>query len=81
MYYPEELGAMVLTTVLGLAFILRPAIIYEYGIYLFYSGDTGRGGRWGEDPEPSDRALLAIRVIGLVFLLVALVVAVWPWLD
>ena len=79
MYYPEELTAMALTALLGLVFILRPTVIYQYGIYLFHTGDTGRGGRWGGDPEPADRTLLAIRLLGVVFLLVTLVVAASPW--
>ncbi len=79
MYYPEEIAALVLTAILGLGFVLRPAVIYNYGIYLFHTGDTGRGGRWGGDPEPAGRTLTVIRLVGVLILLVAVAVAAAPW--
>lgn len=79
MYYPEELASLVLAVALALFFLLRPAVAYEYLIYLYRGADTGSGGSWGSDPAASDRATLAIRAIGLILVLVAIVLLLSPW--
>ena len=79
MYYWEELAAFVLTGGLGLVFLLRPTTIYHYVVYLYLGADTGRGGHWGADPQPSDRVRLTIRVVGIVLLLVAFALILSPW--
>lgn len=81
MYYPEELVAMGLTLGLGLLFLLRPSAVYAHGRGVFRA-DTGRGGRWGADPEPADRVRLAIRALGVGLLVLTVALAASPlWRD
>ena len=70
---------MVIATALGLLFLLRPTTVYHYVIYLYGGADTGRGGRWGEDPTVGDTGRLVIRVLGVVLLAIAVALALSPW--
>ncbi len=78
-YYFEEVASLGIAIVLGLLFLLAPQTVYRYVIYLYRGADTGSGGQWGSDPSPGHRAILAIRGIGVLFLLIALAFAFAPW--
>lgn len=79
MYYIEEILAIVLAALLGVALLTYPTAIYRLQFFV-YGADTGRRGRYGEAPEPSDRTKLLIRGIGVLLLGFAGILLVLPWL-
>ncbi len=79
MYYIEELLAIVLAVLLGLALLFFPTTIYRLQSFLYFA-DTGRHGRYGEAPEPTPRVKQLIRGIGIVLIGFAMVLIAQPWL-
>lgn len=77
MYFVEELVAAALAIGLGLALLAAPTTVYRLQFFV-YGADTGRGGRYGEAPAPTDRVRVAIRALGLVLLAFAAVLLASP---
>lgn len=79
MWYPEEIAAVALAVALAGVLLAKPALAYRYLRMFGLGGRPDPGGDWGSDPEPSDRATLAIRLVGIGHLLLAAVIATAPW--
>lgn len=79
MWYPEEIAAVALALAIAALLLARPALAYRYVRTFGFGGRPDPGGDWGNDPEPSRRATLAIRLVGVVHLLIAAVIATAPW--
>ncbi len=78
-YYIEELIAAVLAVGIAIALLGWPEVVYRLQ---FFTGrpDTGRRGPYGEDGPLSTRMRRIVRLIGVVFLVFAVVVLALPHL-
>ena len=71
----RELLAIALGALLGVACLAAPGAVFRLSVLGGASPTRNPGGEYGSDPEPSNRALLVVRVIGVACLAIAAFVA------
>ncbi|WP_232687128.1 hypothetical protein [Halobacterium zhouii] len=71
----RELLAIAIGALLGALCLAAPAAVFRLSVLGGASPTRNPGGEYGSDPEPSDRALLAVRAVGVACLAVAAFVA------
>ena len=71
----RELLAIALGALLGVLCLAAPGAVFQLSVLGGGSPTRNPGGEYGSDPEPSERALLLVRALGVACLAVAAYVA------
>lgn len=71
----RELLAIALGALLGVLCITAPGAVFKLSVLGGASPTRNPGGEYGSDAEPSNRALLLVRALGVACLAIAAVVA------